>query len=577
MNAPAPRALVTARYGLLALVCGAALIYFTWRCGVVDPRHPAFGWLVLAAEGVGFARTLLFLLSAVRLSHRAQPAAPAGLRVDVFVTTVDESPEIVQRTLAAACALRYPHETWLLDDGDRPAMRSLAGEFGCRYLARRERAGAKAGNLNSALAVAGGDFVAVFDADHVPAPHFLDRTLGYFSDDRVAFVQTPHEFSNGDSFDHLAPERTASHGQAAFHHVVQHSRDGANATVFAGSAAVFRRGALDAVGGFATGTLTEDVHTSLRLHAAGWHSVFHPEVVSAGLAALDAAGFYAQRLRWAQGAVQLVLRENLAGQPGLTTRQRQSYLFHVVSNLEGWRYLVIYALPIAMLLTGIVPLRTGAATFTFFFVPYTLAVFLATTEFARGHGRVFESTVYNLTRIPISIRATLGGHRERAFAVTPKTRAVRGRPLEDALPWLVVITTGAAAAYAVAAAYGGRSSLSGAALAVVLVWAAYHTIVAARLIALTRRCARPAVAPRVLTIEAFAAADRGDCGGYLGALFPALVRSVDADIPDRVEVALRKGPERHHGFGAHDAAARGDLLGHELTELVVFADAGDRH
>ena len=90
VNAPAPRPLVAARYALLALVCGAALIYFTWRCGVVDPRHPVFGWLVVTTEAVGFARTLLFLLSAVRLAHRARPAATAGLRADVFVTTADE-------------------------------------------------------------------------------------------------------------------------------------------------------------------------------------------------------------------------------------------------------------------------------------------------------------------------------------------------------------------------------------------------------------------------------------------------------------------------------------------------------
>jgi cellulose synthase (UDP-forming) len=363
-----------------------------------------------------------------------------------------------------------------------------------------------------------------------------------------------------------------------FHHVVQHSRDAANATVFAGSAAVFRRGALDAIGGFATGTLTEDVHTSLRLHAAGWQSVFHPEVVSTGLAALDAAGFYGQRLRWARGAVQLVLRENLAGQPGLTARQRLSYLFHVVSNLEGWRYLVVYALPIAMLLSGIVPLRTDAATFALFYIPYALAAFLATTEFARGHGRVFERTVYNLTRIPVSIRATFGGGRDdRAFTVTPKTRAAQQRASEDAIPWIVMLATTAAAADAIAAALGGRSSLAGGPLALVLVWAAYNTLVAARLIALTRRCARPAVAPHVRTAEAFAAADRGDCGGYLSAFFPALVRSVDADVPDGVEVAFRERAERNHGLSAHDAAARGDLLGHEITELVVFADAGDRH
>jgi cellulose synthase (UDP-forming) len=578
VKAPAPRPLIAARYALLALVCSAALIYFTWRGGAVNPAHPVFGWCVYAAELVGFARTLLFLLSAVRLSHRAAPEPAAGLHVDVFITTLDEPDAIVRRTLAAAHAMRYPHETWLLDDGNRPAMRALAEQIGCRYLARAKTTGAKTGNLNRALAAARGDFVAVFDADHVAAPAFLERTLGYFSDARVAFVQTPHEFRNGDSFDHLAPARTISHGQAAFHHVVQHSRDGANATVFPGSAAVFRRTALDAIGGFATGTVTEDVHTSLRLHAAGWHSVFHPEVVATGLAALDSAGYYAQRLRWAHGAVQLMVRENLTGRSGLTARQRQSYIFHVVSNLEGWRYLFVYVLPLAILITGVLPLRTAAAAFGLAFAPYCIASFLATTEFARGHGRVFESTVYNLTRIPTSIRATFGGGRtDRVFAVTPKTRGAQRGTHEDAFPWIVATAGIVAIAYGTGAALMGRTSLSGAALAAVVLWAGYNTAVAVRLIALTRRCAHAATASQQHPLEAFARTDRGDCGGYLSALFPALVRSVDADVPYGVEVALRESAEGDHRFGAHDAAARRNLLRHEFAELIVLADAGDRH
>src|SRR5580700_8888281 len=98
-DGPASPSLVAARYALLLLSCVTALIYFTWRIGVVNTAYPVYSWIVYAAEVVGFARALLFLRSVVRLTHNEPPPAPSGLRVDVFVPTYDEPVEVVRRTV----------------------------------------------------------------------------------------------------------------------------------------------------------------------------------------------------------------------------------------------------------------------------------------------------------------------------------------------------------------------------------------------------------------------------------------------------------------------------------------------
>jgi len=488
MNTPASASLVTARYALLLLSCATALFYFQWRLGVMNPSFLAYAWIVFATEIVGFVRSLMFLLLAVRVPHHETPAAPAGLTVDVFVTTLNEPVDIVRRTLLAARAIRYPHETWLLDDGERPEMRQLAAETGCRYAGRTEHADAKAGNLNHALAQAHGEFIAIFDADHVADPRFLDRTLGYFADAGLAFVQTPQEFFNVDSFEHLIRKRATSNGASFFHRVVQRSRDASNSTIFTGSSAVLRRRALDDIGGFTTATISEDVQTSFRLHAAGWRSLFHPEVLSAGLAPLDSAAYCGQRLRWAQDSLQLLLRENVFGNPGLTAQQRIAYLVHIASNIEGWRHLFIYALPIVILITGVLPVQTDAASFLVHFVPYFIIITLACSELSRGHGRPDESAVYNLARCPASLVAAFTAWRERRFRVTPKTREARRRlPLSAFTEGLMLVTL-AAIAFAGGEAFVGRSPLPWSTLAVVVAWAAYHVVTAIRLLLLERRC-----------------------------------------------------------------------------------------
>ncbi|MES2366975.1 MAG: cellulose synthase catalytic subunit [Pseudomonadota bacterium] len=239
-----------------------------------------------------------------RLTVRIAPPAPRGLSVDVFIPTFNEPVQLVRRTLLATIHMDYPHETWLLDDGNRPEMASLAEDLGVRYLARERNTDAKAGNLNNALANSSAEFVAVFDADHAPQQNFLTHTLGYFNDPAVAFVQTPQDFFNLDSYQHRQQTRkhTVWTEQSLFFRVIQRGKDYWNAAFFCGSCATLRRSALEKIGGFATGTVTEDLHTSIRLHKQGFKSVYHAEPLAFGIAPSSVVPFLQQRIRWGQGA-----------------------------------------------------------------------------------------------------------------------------------------------------------------------------------------------------------------------------------------------------------------------------------
>lgn len=173
--------------------------YLHWRIPTMAPDAPVFSAILYGAEIYGFLTALLHLMMTWRLTIRVPPPCPEGMSVDVFIPTYNESVDLVRKTLLAAKHMDYPHETWLLDDGNSQQMKALADRLGVRYLARTDNVHAKAGNLNHAMVHSKGDFIAIFDADHAPQKNFLTRTLGYFHDAAVAYVQTPQDFFNLDS------------------------------------------------------------------------------------------------------------------------------------------------------------------------------------------------------------------------------------------------------------------------------------------------------------------------------------------------------------------------------------------
>lgn len=462
--------------------------YLWWRAGTLNPETPVFSAVVYGAEVFGVATTLMHLFMCWRLSVRQAPAPREGLSVDVFVPTYNESVELVRKTLLAAQAMDYAHTTWLLDDGRRPEMEVLAAQLGCRYLARADNAHAKAGNLNHALAHSSGELIVIFDADHAPRRDFLVKTLGYFKDPAVGFVQTPQDFYNLDSYQH----RRRGAGQAVwteqslFFRVIQRGKDCWNAAFFCGSCAVVRRRALDQIGGFATGTVTEDLHTSIRIHAKGWKSVYHAEAMAFGLAPESIEPFIGQRVRWGQGAMHVWRSEGILFHRGLSWAQRFNYLASVLTYFDGWQKAVFYIAPVVVLLTGTLPLLTGTSEFLWHFLPYYLLTFWVFEEVGRGYGRSLFIEQYNMARFAAFAWATLAWISPKLkFRVTRKGAPARGAVRFMAPQWAVMALNFAAIPVALALWWLGTSTLPLHGLIANSIWALLNGLLALAVISFT--------------------------------------------------------------------------------------------
>ncbi len=449
------------RWSIRAIALGAIAVtaaYLAWRAtATLDPANPWLSIALLVLEIHAAFGLVIFTFSLWDVDRRPEPARAADVPggVAVLIPTYNEAPEILLPTIAAAIAMRLPHETWVLDDGERPAIEALATGLGARYLARPTHEHAKAGNLNHALGIIEADFVAVLDADHVASPDFLAHTLGYFADPAVAVVQTPQDFYNRASFEHAAAgsEQDAFHEQTLFYRVIQPGKNRWNAAFWCGTGAVVRVAALREVGGVATDTITEDIHTTIRLHRHGWRTVYHNEVLARGLAAGDAETYQAQRLRWGTGAMQVLRTENPLSVPGLALPQRLAYAATLLGWFDAWRSLGFLVLPIVVVLTGAVPIRADALTFAFAFGTTFLLQQVALAALARGAHRPILSVLFEFVRLTPNLRATLTlvTRGRPRFTVTPKGRLGDGRRrahVPFALRAVIVATVGAAAWFA---------------------------------------------------------------------------------------------------------------------------------
>jgi cellulose synthase (UDP-forming) len=536
---------------------------------------------LVAAETYSLVDVCLFGMTMWRARGRPAPPAPdPDATVDVFITTYNEPIELVMDTAIAAAAIRFPHSTWILDDGDRAEMRAAAEGAGLGYITRSEAwkdrpRHAKAGNLNNALEQTVGEFILILDADQIPRPQILDNTLGYFRDEKVALVQTPQVFSNVATGDPLGSQAPLFYGP------IQQGKDGWNAAFFCGSNAVLRREALmqlgisgyvreldrsiagalraasravtkaqshpaakdrtvrtalddvaraigDARAAIAAGTpiasvtydlhrkvdaasyslvasdvagleddlaeiralaragtggestvdtvvdleqivlslserelsplnalesvqavlhtiaidrpdeaqpimplatisVTEDMATCMRLHGMGWKSVYHHELLADGLAPEDVGTMLTQRLRWAQGTMQVFLRENPLVQRSLSIPQRLMYFATMWSYISGYAAVVYFAAPIIFLVLGILPVASDAFDFFIRFIPFMIVNQLLFLVAAKGTP-TWRGQQYSLALFPVWIEACTTAVNNvllripLGFAVTPKTR-----------------------------------------------------------------------------------------------------------------------------------------------------------
>jgi cellulose synthase (UDP-forming) len=334
----------------------------------------------------------------------------------------------------------------------------LADLARCRYIARDKPQGrphhAKAGNINHALfsGETQGDFVLTLDADHIPKPQFLQRVLPYFFEfnldrgqyegNRIAFVQTPQAFYNlpqGDPFGHDAH---------LFYGPIQQGKDGMNAAFYTGTNAVLRREALvtmglqhfatdfakderrlaefELIGGLSSISITEDMNTAMRLHSAGWRSVYHSEILAEGLAPDDLSSTLKQKLRWAQGTIQVMLRDNPLVKPGLSFWQRLQYFQTMYSYFVGFFIAVFLTCPIIFFFTGLIPVDSFGPQFALHFVPAYVVNRLTFVAASWGIPirELWRNEQYAIALFPLYIQAVWSVFTGQPikFQVTPKQR-----------------------------------------------------------------------------------------------------------------------------------------------------------
>lgn len=406
-------------FAVLALLWSAA--YLTWRVGWSgEGTSPVVFAMLLVTEVYGFwALGTLAWYSWSRPAVQRPPATP-GRKVDVYVCTYDEPVEVVAATLAGCRALTYPHATYLLDDGRREEMAELARVAGAEYLTRPDNSHAKAGNINAALPRTEGELVLMLDADHVPMPDALDAMVGYFDDERVALVQSPHDFFNHDSVQHYVVGR---HEQSLFYRVVCPGKDRHGAAYWCGSAAVLRREALLEIGGVATETIAEDFHTTIRLQRYGWTSRYHDEVLVQGLAPHDLDGYLLQRDRWARGNLAVfTLPESPLRARTLRPLQRLSYFVSLAAYLAPPMRLLLLATLGVVLWTGELPMKVSVLALAALWLPSVSLTLLSGSALARGYMKIGETAHYELLTMEIYTRALRCVFRpgRSKFKVTPK-------------------------------------------------------------------------------------------------------------------------------------------------------------
>lgn len=401
------------------------IYYLAWRAtNSLNPQYPIFSWMMWGAEAFGVFTYFLFTW----LTRNIAPFTPyvkppTGFKVDIFVPTFNEDLDIIEATLIGCRKIAYPHITYILDDSNRPQVKVLADKLGCKYIARPTHEHAKAGNINYALQRSSGEFIVVLDADMVPQPGYLDRTLGYFKDEKLALIQLPQEFYNQDSIQH-AQNITSWHEQSLFFRVIQPGKNYTESSFWCGSPSIVRRKALMDVGGVATETITEDIHTSVRLHSRGWNTLFVNEPLAFGIAPQTIKAFLIQRLRWAQGTMQLYRSKDCPlWIPGLSFKQRLSYLSSFLAYFESFQKLVLILTPVIILGFDIFPMKVDIVQFMLRWIPYFLLNIYANQLGGRGVFNYLKTEKYNLLKTIIFIQGTftLIIKKPLKFNVTPKT------------------------------------------------------------------------------------------------------------------------------------------------------------
>lgn len=576
---------------LMALSVFSTLRYGYWRViqtweGITSAGHihrwdNIFVVLLLIAEFFAFSTLILGYFQTLRPLKR--PALPLGGNpldwpsVDVLVPTYNEPLHVVRGTVIAAMAMDYPPEKMrvlLLDDGRREEFRKFAAQVGVEYVTRSTNAHAKAGNINHALEETKGEFVAVFDCDHVPAPSFLQKTLGWFQRDlNLGLLQTPHQFYSPDPFErNLGQFRRVPNEGELFHRLVQDGNDLWNASFFCGSCAVLRRKALDEIGGIAVETVTEDAHTSLRMQRNGWTTAYINVPLAAGLATESLAAHIGQRIRWARGMTQILRVENPLFASGLTLSQRLCYFNATTHFLFAIPRLIFLTVPLVYLIFGKVNIYGYTWAILAYAFPHLILSNLTNSRVQGRYRYSFWNEIYEVVLAPYILFPTLLAlinPRLGKFNVTSKGGILRRSYFDRriAFPYLLLLAMNVAGLvmaerrYVFYPAHRDTILMNAA-------WCAYSTMIllVAASVAWERRQLRAGACVRSrIPATLLLAGDRRIDGATVLVSRTSISLKCDTplELPRGMSIALQIGDRRHYcevpALVAHSAGRRQHL------------------
>jgi cellulose synthase (UDP-forming) len=424
--------------GLLLTVAYFILIAFAFPIGNVW----LFAFLIFG-EVFHVFQVAMYIYTVWRTDIPFKPDDSFTPKVDIFVTVAGEPADIVRETIVAIQKIKYPSfKTYILNDGyvakkeNWEEMEQLAAERGIGCITRKTPGGAKAGNINNGLRETSGEYVVIFDADHVPHPNFLERTIPLMADQKVAFVQSPQYYKNHD-LNYVTG--SAWEQQELFFGPICKGKNRVNAATMCGTNMVIKREALLEVGGMSEESIAEDFLTGMLLHAKGYKSIYVPEVLAEGLAPEDFLSYYKQQFRWARGALDMIFGKQSLFGAKLTRAQKMQYFSSVSFYLSGLIVLIDALIPVVFFYTGAVPLTISTMTLALVFLPY-LFVTLYILDRSSNSTFTFRSLTFSIACFNIHIQAIMGAlmRKKATFVVTPK-RQQAGNFINLVIPHLLYI------------------------------------------------------------------------------------------------------------------------------------------
>lgn len=453
---------------LLNMFCTIA--YLVWRLFFTIPFEygivsVAAGIALLVVEILGMVEAFIHYANMYSVEGYPFPRdVPEDLfpHVDVFIATYSEAPELLYKTIRGCTRMKYPDpqkvHIYLCDDGHRPEMKALAAKMGVNYLDREDHKGAKAGNLNNGLAHSDSPYVVTFDADMIPRSNFLMKTIPYFVDAelrnqgrkeedqiKLGFLQSPQSFYNLDLFQfNLYSESRIPNEQDYFYKDIQVARTKTNSVIYGGSNTVLSREALEAIGGFYTGAITEDFATGILIEKKQYVSLGVAEPLASGLSPQDLKDLVQQRTRWARGVIATGRKMHIFTASELNFAQKMNYWASIWYWYAPLKRLIYIMSPILYATFGFMVFKCTLPQVLLFWLPMYISSNISLRMLSRNIRSTKWTSIYETVLFPYMLLPVLFetvGISMKKFKVTSKSgqKNEKGKNFLYSIPFLILI------------------------------------------------------------------------------------------------------------------------------------------